>query len=147
MMRNLTLVLAALALATPALAQNTLKPFQKVEAMDPENPGLWKSCVVTAIHTGAYDVNCTGTRFTARDVHVRLPGGAPVAKTAAQPVSAPYKAGDLVLVSVMSLPDDWRLCVVERNQLQSQGNYRLLCGGTVYHQQPKWVREDPDAPQ
>jgi len=136
----------------PALAQDAaapaLKPFQKVQAMDPENPGLWNNCTVITVHAGAYDVNCGGRQYTVRDVQVRTPGGAPVAKTAAQPVSGPpFKAGDLVLASVMSLPDDWRLCVVERNMVQSQNSYRLSCGGTIYHQQPKWVREDPDAPK
>ena len=152
------LVLGAV-MAAPAYAQDTapptptaepaptLKPFQKVQVTDPENPGQWKNCTIVTVHTGAYDVNCNGARATVRDVHVRTPGGQPVAQTAAQPVTAPYKTGDLVLVSVMSLPDDWRLCVVERNQIASQNNYRLTCGGSVYHQQPKWVREDPDAPK
>ena len=159
-MRKLAIVLlACVALAMPAGAQDaaapapaappapTLKPFQKVQVADPENPGQWDNCTIITAHTGAYDVNCGGRQKTVRDVHVRAPGGQPVAQTAAQPVTAPYKTGDLVLVSVMSLPDDWRLCVVERNQVQSQNAYRLSCGGTIYHQQPKWVREDPDAPK
>ena len=35
----------------------TLKPFQKVQVADPENPGQWNNCTIITVHTGAYDVN------------------------------------------------------------------------------------------
>ena len=125
----------------------TLKPFQKVEATDPENPGVWMPCTVNTAYLGAYELTCNYTRRMFRDVHVRVPGGSVMDRTAAQAVSGPpFKAGDIVLASVMSLPDDWRLCVVESNNVQSQNNYLLACAGSKYRALPQWVREDPDAP-
>ncbi|WP_157073711.1 hypothetical protein [Sphingomonas soli] len=132
--------------ATPAAA--LYKEYQKVEVADAENPGMWNTCTVITVFTGAYEVSCNYTHSIVRDVHVRKPGGQPQGQTAAQAVTGPpFKAGDIVLGTIMGLPDDWRLCVILRNQLQSSNGYVAKCGRSEMHLLPKWVRADPDAPQ
>lgn len=126
-----------------------LREFDTVEVADAENPGLWNDCTVIEVFNGAYEVSCNYTRTIERDIHVRKPGGQTAGQTAAQPVSGPpFKAGDIVLGTTMGLPDDWRLCVILRNQVQSSNSYVANCGGgTLLHLLPTWVRVDPDAPQ
>lgn len=121
--------------------------YQTVEVADAENPGQWRRCTVIEAFIGAYEVSCDYTHTVVRDIHVRLPGGQPVGQTAAQPVSGPpFKSGDLVLASVMGLPDDWRLCTVVRNAVESGNHYVVRCGRSPYNALPRWVRVDPAAP-
>ncbi|MBX3593812.1 hypothetical protein [Sphingomonas sp.] len=134
--------------AAPVAAAPAFREYDKVEVADAENPGMWKACTVLTVFKGAYEVSCNYTRTIARDVSTRKPGGQATPQTAAQPVSGPpFKAGDIVLGSIMGLPDDWRLCVILRNEVASSNSYPSNCGGSQYRLLPKWVRVDPDAPQ
>ncbi|MBX3563319.1 MAG: hypothetical protein KF730_01965 [Sphingomonas sp.] len=138
---------AALCAALPAAAQ-PYREYDKVEVEDAENPGEWNACTVTKVFKGAYEVSCNYAKSIRRDIQVRLPGREPVAQSAAIPVSGPpFVKDDLVLVSTMGLPDDWKLCVVRRNQVNSLNTYVVACGGSDYNVLPKWVRADPEAPQ
>ena len=59
----------------------------------------------------------------------------------------PFARGALILASVLSVPDNWRLCVVLRNRVQESGSYELRCAGGTYNVAPQWLRVDPDAPR
>jgi hypothetical protein len=147
-------VVMALAMAVPAVlyaqaaeTAPTLKPFDKAEVLDVEN-NVWDPCTVIAVYKGAYQVSCTYTKSLRRDIHVRKAGGEAAAQTAAQAVTGPpFKRDDIVLASPLSLPDKWKLCIVERNGLAATNSYALECGGTKYNVGPDWVRTDPEAPQ
>lgn len=150
-------------IAVPAIAQDmapvapdmappppapVLRQFQRVEVEHPENPGVWRPCTVAQVFKGAYEVSCNYSLSMARDTRVRPVGGQPAAQTAAQPVTGPpFKRDDIVLASPMSLIDDWRLCVVRLNTVQSENNYAVRCGGSDYRVLPNWVRVDDEAPQ
>lgn len=121
--------------------------YQTVEVADLENPGQWRRCTVIEAFTGAYEVSCNYTHSVVRDIHVRLPGGQAPTQTAAQAVTGPpFREGDIILASVMGLPDDWRLCVVVRNAVESGNHYVVRCGRSPYNALPQWVRVDPAAP-
>jgi hypothetical protein len=99
------------------------------------------------VFKGAYSVSCDYEKSIRRDIHVRRPGGQPVGQTAAQPVSGPpFKRGDIILATIMGLPNDWRLCVVIRNEVAKSNGYAINCGND-YRALPEWVRKDPKAPQ
>lgn len=162
-MRKLALSALVAFVAWPVLAQEAvpadpgamapppapvLRQHQRVEVEDPENPGLWRPCTVDTVFQGAYAVNCNYEVSVVRDTKVRGLGGQPAAQTAAQPVSGPpFKRNDIVLVSPMGLPDDWRLCIVLANYVQSQNNYEVRCDRGPARVLPQWVRVDDEAPQ
>lgn len=138
------------ATAQPAVAPPPVfKQYQKVEVADDENPGVWKACTIETVFKGAYVVSCNYDLSMVRDIKVRAVGGQPAGQTAAQPVTGPpFKRDDIVLASPMGLIDDWRLCVVLGNYVQSQNTYEVRCGGrSTYRVLPRWVRVDDEAPQ
>ncbi len=129
---------------TPAAAYAA---YDQVEVEDPVEPGFWDKCTVIEAFQGAYEVSCNHTRSIRRDIHVRPIGGRPVSQTAAKPVTgAPFTRGSIVLASVMGLPDDWRLCIVQRNNVATTNGYEIQCAGSRYVVLPRWLRVDPKAP-
>jgi hypothetical protein len=129
-----------------ATAAELYAEWDEVEVYDVDND-MWDPCIVRAAYKGAYRVTCNYEQTIRRDIHVRRVGGEAVGQTAAQPVTgAPFKRGDLVLASIMSLPNDWRLCVVLRNEVTKNNSYLVDCG-TEYRSLPQWTRKDPKAPQ
>lgn len=168
-MRLLALIVLALCAASPAPAQDggeippapdggmpppaeagppageVFAEWDEVEVLDIEND-IWDPCRVLAVFPGAYKVSCNYETSLRRDMHVRKPGAAGAAQSAAQPVSGPpFKRNDLVLVTTMGLPDDWKLCIVLRNEVAKSNSYLVDCG-TEIRVLPKWVRKDPKAP-
>ena len=131
----------------PAPAAPLLQAFQKVEVEDPVDKGYWDACTVIEAFQGAYAVNCPSGRLIRRDIHVRPIGGQPPAQTAARPVTGePWPRGAIVLGSPMGLPDDWRLCVIRRNDVAASNSYVATCGASDYRLLPRWIRADPEAP-
>ncbi|MBU7580920.1 MAG: hypothetical protein KAF27_10700 [Porphyrobacter sp.] len=131
---------------TPQPAGEVYEPFDAVEVYDPVND-TWDPCTVLTVFKGAYSVSCNHEKTIQRDIHVRREGGQPVGQTAAQAVTGPpFKRGDIVLASIMGLPNDWRLCVVMRNDVAKSNGYGVDCGNE-YRVLPDWVRKDPKAPQ
>lgn len=121
--------------------------YDQVEVEDPVEPGFWDKCTVIEAFQGAYEVSCNSTRSIRRDIHVRAIGGQPVSQTAAKPVTGePFTRGSLVLASIMGLPDDWQLCVVQRNNVATTNGYEIQCAGSKYNVLPRWLRVDPKAP-
>lgn len=167
-MAKSTIVALALIASVPALAQDggmppdaeqpppdigpgapaaeTYAEWDEVEVYDSVNE-LWDKCVVLAVYKGAYKVSCNYTHSIQRDINVRKPGGSAASHTAAQRVNGPpFKRGDLALVSPMGLPNDWRLCVVLRDEVAQFNRYVVDCGNQN-SALPKWIRKDPKAPQ
>lgn len=132
---------------TPAPAAPIYAAYDQVEVEDPVEPGFWDKCTVIEAFQGAYEVSCNTTRSIRRDIHVRAIGGQPVAQTAARPVTGePFTRGSLILASIMGLPDDWQLCVVQRNNVATTNSYQIQCAGSKYNVLPRWLRVDPKAP-
>lgn len=130
-----------------APAAPLLQPYQRVEVEDPVDRGYWDACTIIEAFPGAYAVNCPSGRMIRRDIHVRPVGGQAPTQTAARPaVSEPWPRGAIVLGSPMGLPDDWRLCVIRRNDVAASNSYVATCGASDYRLLPKWIRADPEAP-
>ena len=139
-------VVAAPVVAPPPAAP-TLAPYDKVEVEDPVDKGHWDPCIVLEVFQGAYAVSCNYERSIRRDIHVRPIGGQPPAQSAARPATGePWPRGAIVLASVMGLPDDWRLCVIRRNDVATSNSYVTNCGASDYNVLPRWIRADPAAP-
>ena len=135
-----------LSFAGTASAQ-TFKRFDKVEAeTDLGQP--WRKCYVNAPLKGAYDVECDDfAHYIVYDTRVRKPGMAPVATTAANPVTeGSWKTDDLVLVSPTTLQSSWRLCSYHR---PVAGGHDVICSNrqhTIVSGNNDWIRVDPDFP-
>lgn len=149
-MRSLASALAATILAATfagsANAQ-TFNRFDKVEAeTDLGQP--WRPCHVNAALKGAYDVVCDDyVNYIVYDTRVRKAGGQPVATSAASPVvEGNWKTGDLVLVSPLSMHNNWRLCAYHR---PVPNGHEVVCANrqhTIVSGRGDWIRVDPDFP-
>jgi hypothetical protein len=149
-MKTISRVLLAALLVAPlagtATAQ-TFKRFDKVEAeTDLGQP--WRECHVNAPLKGAYDVVCDDfVNYIVYDTRVRKPGMAPVATTAATPVTeGSWKTDDLVLVSPTTLQSSWRLCSYYR---PVAGGHDVICSNrqhAIVSGNNDWIRVDPDHP-
>ncbi|WGM48920.1 hypothetical protein KOAAANKH_03834 [Brevundimonas sp. NIBR10] len=138
-------VVPAAPVAPPAAPP--LAAYTEVEVEDPVDPGFWDRCTVIEAFQGAYEVSCNHTRTIRRDVHVRPVGGQPVTQTAARPAAGPpFGRGTIVLGSTMGLPNDWKLCVILRNEVEATNSYAANCGGGPIRLLPNWARADPKAP-
>ena len=134
-----------IALPAAALAQG-IAEWDKVEAKMEDDS--WRSCVVKTVMVGAYDLQCDDyMHYLVRDVNVRKPGGSAGTQTLAQAVEGPpFKAGDLVLASPVTLATVWELCMVVRPVANDY--YQVTCANQVQKSVPaKWVRVDPKAPE
>ena len=124
-----------------------LAAYTEVEVEDPVEPGFWDRCTVIEAFQGAYEVSCNYTRTIRRDIHVRPVGGQPATQTAARPAAGPpFGRGSIVLGSTMGLPNDWKLCVILRNEVEANNSYAANCGGGPIRLLPAWARADPKAP-
>ena len=131
--------------SAPAAPQ--LQTFQKVEVEDPIDKGHWDPCTILEVFQGAYAVSCNYERSIRRDIHVRPIGGQPPAQSAARPATGePWPRGAIVLGSPMGQPDDWRLCVIRRNDVAASNSYVVTCGASDYRLLPRWIRADPESP-
>lgn len=135
---------------SPTLAAPAAPPYaayDQVEVEDPVEPGFWDKCTVIEAFQGAYAVDCNYSRSIRRDIHVRPVGGQPVTQTAARPATGePWPRGAIILGSPMGLPNDWRLCVIRRNDVAASNSYVATCGASDYRLLPRWIRADPKAP-